>query len=114
MEAAYSNAEKLAAVVEYWARPRLRQLLPTCGELLTSAVRPVVMNWATRVPDDTIPATAAEIVRRAKAQGVVRIWRVEIDQTDIAELEVLLKINLPYTEPARREYKVKTPPENEE
>lgn len=114
MEAAFSNAEKLAAVVEYWAAPRIKQLLPTCGEMLTSAVRPVVMNWAERIPDESIPATAAEIVKRAKEKGVVRFWRVELDKTDITELEILLQINLPYSEPARREYKVITPEESGE
>lgn len=109
MEAAFSNAEKIAAVVAYWAGPRLRQLWPEAGELLTSAIRPLVMSWAQNVPDEAIPGTAAEVVKRAKALGRVRVWRVELDPDDIAELDALLRANLPYKEQPAREYRVKTP-----
>lgn len=109
MEAAYSNAEKLAAVVEYWATPRLKQLLPSCGALISGALRPVLMEWLQRVPDESVPAVAAEIIERAKAQGVVQIGRVQIDAEDLAELEGLLAANLPKVDPLRRGYVVKQP-----
>lgn len=109
MEATYTNAEKLAAVVEAWAGPRLQQLLPDYGALITSALRPVVLAWVRKVPDESVPTVAAEVVTRAKANGGVRVWKVEIDRHDLAELEELLRLNLPAAEQPRRGYEVKRP-----
>lgn len=109
MEATYSNAEKLAAVVEAWAGPRLRQLMPDYGPLIVSALRPVVLAWVRRVPDESVPAVAAEVLARAKDQGGLQVWKIGIDRNDLAELEELLRLNLPCTEQPRRGYEVKRP-----
>lgn len=102
----YSNAEKLMAVVEAWARPRLAQL-PSPYSYLAPALTPLVQNVLNRIPDETIPQTVNAIIDDAVKQGSVTLWKINLDKNDLMDLQHLIRLNLPCQQDERKQgYKV--------
>lgn len=84
------------------------ELGPLIEPLSGQLIEPMIKGYLSKVPDESLPAMAHEIVDTALAQGGLNLLdgRLQIDVNDLQELKKLLNYNLPYN-PGDR-YHVKT------
>lgn len=101
----YSNAEKLVAVVEAWAKPLVTQL-PSPYSMLAPMVGPLICEYLKKIPDESIPRIANSVIDNAVSQGSVKLWQVTLDINDLTQLQRLVKLNLP-CESEQNGYEVK-------
>lgn len=101
----FSNAEKLMAVVDTWAKPLVNHL-PAPYSYIAPAIAPLVANLLKMVPDESIPKVANNIIDNAVAQGKLSIWNMNFDSDELIELQRLIRLNIPCDKQHEQEYDV--------
>ena len=105
----FSNAQKLAAVLNKWAQPAIQGLLGSrLGQLpfianidaklrSTGWVSPMLARYLQGIPDSAIPELAHKVVDDAIKVGSLSLFegKVEFEKDDLEELKMLLQYNLP-------------------
>lgn len=145
----YSNAQKLAAVLNKWAQPAINELIagrmsgipfvanieakvkatgwvspmwslhkeiaPLFDSLSSSLIEPMLGKFLQGIPDEAIPALAHNVVDDAVKNGGLSLFegKVEFEETDLKELQTLLRYNLPLSS-VPKGYEVLTEPSKTE
>lgn len=106
--AEYSNAEKLLAVVETWAKPRIAKL-PMKYRLMSPMMTPLLHGMIKNIPDDMIPQAASAVIDNAIIDGSVKLFDcIVLERNDLIELQHMLRLNLKCEDMKRSGYVVIT------